>query len=123
MYGKKECEITYEQGKLAIYTPYNADFVTEIKKIDGAKWNGSCWMVDKEHLEQVQGIVKSIYGDVDVSVVRTLEIKDFIEEYGDTLLFCAGKHNVSWRKVGYSVNGYKEFDYRKFISHFKINSE
>ena len=24
-------------------------------------------------------------------VVRTLEIKDFVEEYGDTMLFCTGK--------------------------------
>lgn len=82
MYGKKECEITYEQGKLAIYTPYNADFVTEIKKIDGAKWNGSCWMVNKEYLEQVQEIVKSIYGDVDVDVIRILEI-DFLQDVTD----------------------------------------
>lgn len=74
MYGKKECGITYEQGKLAIYTPYNADFVTEIKKIDGAKWNGSCWMVNKEYLEQVQEIVKSIYDDVDVELQKTVEI-------------------------------------------------
>ena len=58
-----------------------------------------------------------IYNGVNFNyeVVRTLEIKDFIEEYGDTLLFCVGKYNVSWRKVGYTVNGYKEFDYRKFI--------
>ena len=45
----------------------------------------------------------------------TKEIKDFIEEYGDTLLFCAGKYNVSWRKVGYTLKGYKEYDYRQFI--------
>ena len=48
-------------------------------------------------------------------VIRTLEIKDFIEEYGDTLLFCAGKYNVSWRNVGYTLKGYKEYDYRNFI--------
>lgn len=48
-------------------------------------------------------------------VIRTLEIKDFIEEYGDTLLFCAGKYNVSWRKAGYTLKGYKEYDYRKLI--------
>ena len=58
-----------------------------------------------------------IYNGVNFNyeVVRTLEIKDFIEEYGDTLLFCAGKYNVSWRKVGYTLNGYKECDYRNFI--------
>ena len=48
-------------------------------------------------------------------VVRTLEIKDFVEEYGDIMLFCVGKYNVSWRKVGYTLKGYEECDYRKFI--------
>lgn len=58
-----------------------------------------------------------IYNGVNFNyeVVRTLEIKDFIEEYGDTLLFCVGKYNVSWRKVGYTLKGYKEYDYRKLI--------
>ena len=58
-----------------------------------------------------------IYNGVDFNyeVVRTLEIKDFIEEYGDTLLFCVGKYNVSWRNVGYTLKGYKEYDYRNCI--------
>ena len=45
-------------------------------------------------------------------VIRTLEIKDFIEEYGDTLLFCAGKSNVSWRNVGYTLKSYKECNFK-----------
>lgn len=55
-----------------------------------------------------------IYNGVNFNyeVVRTLEIKDFIEEYGDTLLFCAGKYNVSWRKVGYTLKGYKECNFK-----------
>ena len=58
-----------------------------------------------------------IYNGVNFNyeIIRTLEVKDFIEEYGDTLLFCVGKYNVSWRKVGYTLKGYKESDYRKFI--------
>ena len=58
-----------------------------------------------------------IYNGVNFNceVVRTLEVKDFIEEYGDALLFCAGKYNVSWRKVGYTLKGYKEYYYRQFI--------
>lgn len=58
-----------------------------------------------------------IYNDVNFNyeIVRTLEIKDFVEEYGDIVLFCAGKYNVSWRKVGYTLKGYKEYDYRKLI--------
>ena len=58
-----------------------------------------------------------IYNGVNFNyeVVRTLEIKDFIEEYGDTLLFCVGKYNVSWRKLGYAWKGHKECDFRQFI--------
>ena len=58
-----------------------------------------------------------IYNGVNFNyeVVRTLEIKDFIEEYGDTLLFCVGKYNVSWRKLGYAWKGHKEYDFRQFI--------
>lgn len=58
-----------------------------------------------------------IYNGVDFNyeVVRTLEIKDFIEEYEDTLLFCAGKYNISWRKVSYILKGYKKYDYKQFI--------
>lgn len=58
-----------------------------------------------------------IYNGVDFKyeVVRTLEIQEFIKEYGDIILFCVGKYNVSWRKIGYTWKGYKECDYRKFI--------
>lgn len=58
-----------------------------------------------------------IYNGVNFNyeVIRTLEIKDFIEEYGNTLLFYVGKYNVSWRNVGYTLNGYKECNYRNFI--------
>ena len=58
-----------------------------------------------------------IYNGVNFNyeIIRTLEIKDFIEKYGDTLLFCVGKYNVSWRNVGYTLKGYKEYDYRNCI--------
>lgn len=58
-----------------------------------------------------------IYNGVNFNyeVVRTLEIKDFVEEYGDILLFCVGKYNVSWRKVGYTWKGNTEYDFSKLI--------
>ena len=48
--------------------------------------------------------------------IRTLDIEDFTKEFGDTLLFCCGKYNVSWRKVGYTWPGYQECDFRSFIN-------
>ena len=62
-----------------------------------------------------------IYNGVNFNyeIVRTLEIKEFLEEYGDTLLFCVEKYNVSWRKVGYTWEGYEECDFRRFIRKIK----
>lgn len=46
---------------------------------------------------------------------RTLEIGDFINRYGDAMLFCVGKYNVSWRKSGYTWMQCEECDYRDLI--------
>lgn len=74
----KEIKIAYETGRVAIYSPYNPDFVKQIKKIDGAKWNGSCWMVDKEHLAKAQEIVKNVYGEnVKVEPTEKIRIRFF----------------------------------------------
>lgn len=130
MYGKKECKITYEQGKLAIYTPYSSYFVTEIKKIDGAKWNGSCWMVNKEYLKQVQEILESIYDDVDVDVVRTLEI-DFLQDVTDfSIVYYEppyDRYSLTGRIPFFDCKNKKFFDNIDFVGeisfHCQFNSQ
>ena len=66
-----------------------------------------------------------IYNGVNFNyeIVRTLEIKEFLEEYGDTLLFCVGKYNVSWRNVGYTWKGHKEYDFRKLTKNINYESK
>lgn len=48
-------------------------------------------------------------------ISRILEIEDFIQRYGDAMLFCVGKYNVSWRKSGYTWMQCEECDYRDLI--------
>ena len=55
------------KGRTKIYTPYYPDFVREIKKIGGARWNSSsrCWSVPEEMTDAVREIIKSVYGYTD----------------------------------------------------------
>lgn len=55
------------KGRTKIYTPYNPDFVREIKKIGGARWNSSsrCWSVPEGMTDAVREIIKSVYGYTD----------------------------------------------------------
>lgn len=51
----------------AVYTPYNAAFVSSIRKIGGAKWDaeGKAWMVPTASLPQVREIMRNIWGEDD----------------------------------------------------------
>lgn len=51
----------------AVYTPYNAAFVSAIRKIGGAKWDpeGKAWMVPTASLPQVREIMRNIWGEDD----------------------------------------------------------
>ena len=55
-------------NKIEIYTPYNPDFVSMIKKkIGGAKWSSSkkCWLAPIESTDSVRKIMLSVYGESD----------------------------------------------------------
>ena len=51
----------------AVYTPYNAAFVSAIRKIGGAKWDaeGKAWMVPTASLPQVRAIMRDVFGEDD----------------------------------------------------------
>lgn len=55
------------EGRTEIYTPYNPDFVSEIKRIGGARWNSTnkCWTVPEAMTDAVREIIKSVYGYTD----------------------------------------------------------
>lgn len=66
--------------KACIYTPYNPDFVREIKKIGGARWNGSAWEIPSSRINIAREILRRVYGEDDVSDVEKVDIKLTFEE-------------------------------------------
>ena len=65
----KMIEIKVKNGTLLIYTPYNAKFVSAIKKIGGAKWDSEnkCWTAPEEFVDAVREIMLDVYGYTDIS--------------------------------------------------------
>lgn len=61
--------------KACIYTPYNPDFVREIKKIGGARWNGSAWEIPFNKIDIARGTLRKIYGEDDVSSVKKVDVR------------------------------------------------
>jgi hypothetical protein len=51
----------------AVYTPYNAAFVSAIRKIGGARWDAGskAWMVPTASLPQVRAIMRDVFGEDD----------------------------------------------------------
>ena len=64
---KDEFAIEHWNGKLQVFTPYEADFVRAIKRIAGSKWNSDekCWEVPESSIERVRQIMKDVYGHDD----------------------------------------------------------
>lgn len=78
-------EIKIADGKAAIYTPYNAEFVSRIKLL-GGRWNPSekCWTVAEFKVDDVRAVMRSIYGQDDQPVAETVDvILTFDEEYSE----------------------------------------
>lgn len=76
-------EIKIADGKAAVYTPYNADFVSRIKLM-GGRWNPAekCWTVAEFKVDDVRAAMRSIYGRDDQPVTETVDvILTFAEEY------------------------------------------
>lgn len=68
-------EIKIADGKAAIYTPYNAEFVSRIKLL-GGRWNSSekCWTVAEFKVDDVRSAMRSIYGRDDQPVAETVDV-------------------------------------------------
>jgi len=46
---------------ICIFSPYNAEFVREIKTIPGRRWTGKCWEVPLEFRSEAEAIVKKYF--------------------------------------------------------------
>ena len=75
-------EIKIKKGTLLIYTPYNAKFVSAIKKIGGAKWDSvnKCWTAPEEFVDAVREIIMEIYGYTDISENESVTLKVVFNE-------------------------------------------
>lgn len=75
-------EIKIKKGILLIYTPYNAKFVSAIKKIGGAKWDSvnKCWTAPEEFVDAVREIMMEIYGYTDISENESVTLKIVFNE-------------------------------------------
>lgn len=69
---------TNKGTQTAVYTPYNAAFVSAVRKIGGAKWDaeGKAWMVPTASLPQVREIMRSIWGEDDrMDTVKRVSVR------------------------------------------------
>ena len=63
--------------KALVYTPYNKDFVAQIKGIGNARWDSAkrAWSVPAECVDQVREIMEAVYGESDVSGCRKVSVR------------------------------------------------
>lgn len=71
----EDFKIIINDGKAAVYTPYNRDFVSRIK-LCGGRWNPGekCWTVSEKTVDDVRGIMREIYGRDDQPVSETVDV-------------------------------------------------
>lgn len=64
-----------ESGKLYVFTPYNADFVRDVKRINGV-WSGSnrAWVVEPVMKDQLKKLLVKHYGETGEEQKRTYKI-------------------------------------------------
>lgn len=69
------------EGTIMIFSPYNVDFIAEIRKIEGRRWNSDskCWMVPREKMEEARKAMNTAYGYDDVSQPELYEKEVRIE--------------------------------------------
>ena len=62
-----------ENGKIALLTPYNPEFVTRIKAT-GARWdaNSKAWQIDAANIDVARKIMREVYGQDDQATVGDL---------------------------------------------------
>ena len=87
--------VKIENGRALLKTPYNAEFVSAIKGIGGARWNAGCraWEIPEEALPQARDLMTRIYGESDIPSggkrvsLKLTFMKDFRELHGPVTLF------------------------------------
>lgn len=81
-------------SRIAVYTPYNADFVKQARNA-GGKWNNSAWVFPAEQSEAVRAILRDVYGEDDAPVptvrLRVLDFNSSVDTGGNKEVVIAGR--------------------------------
>lgn len=74
---KNDIKIVIEDGKAKLFTPYNGDFVSRIKKAGSAKWDAKekCWTIPEVSVSAAREIMTEVYGYNDISEGETVNIR------------------------------------------------
>lgn len=64
-------------GKFEMYTPYNREFISEIKSIGSARWNPNkkCWSVGSEDKEAAKNVLMNAYGEDGEQAVEKVTVR------------------------------------------------
>lgn len=83
--------ISVENGKAYIETPYNRDFVKQIKLIGSARWDSArrLWTVPEEYIDAVRKTMVDVYGESDIQSDEKIKIT---MEFTD--VFCEDRQSV-----------------------------
>lgn len=70
-------KITIAKGFAQIKTPYNADFVSKIRMVGGAKWDAEKrrWTVPETAVPAVREIMRDVYGRDDLVEGETVSVR------------------------------------------------
>ena len=88
-------KIDIKDSTAYVYTPYNPNFVEEIKTIGKAKWDpvNKCWTVPVATVDRVREIMMEVYGETDLPdeskrvTVRIRFLEDVEKKCGPIILF------------------------------------
>lgn len=70
---KIKVELTGE--KALLYTPYNAGFVSAVKRIGGARWTGDAWQIPADALENARKMMLKHFGETDEMQGETITVR------------------------------------------------
>ncbi len=64
-------------NEACIYTPFNSEYVHQIKRIDGAHWNydKKVWIIPKSKLDIARKILEYCFGYSDIAYAETVKLK------------------------------------------------
>ena len=82
-----EIRITKDEqnNEIYIYTPFNSEFVSKIKRIGKTKWNPSqkCWIAPLSSIDSVRQIMLDVYKENDIESCEKIDVKvTFLREKG-----------------------------------------